>query len=114
MPLQSSIIVPCLRPLLFDSMDMDASLLDTPRVSGSAENSLDKMYQSSQKSGTEVGFSKLTKHHHIFNPYNAEIFLYKQWRPKGFFQFEFIISVLVSSFRFLEYLCYESTAIIIS
>ena len=25
---------------------------------------------------------------------------YKEWRPKGYFQFEIIINVLVSSFRF--------------
>ena len=42
------------------------------------------------------------------NPFIAEILcLYKLWRPKGFFQFEIIINVLVSS-----YLCYGSTAII--
>ena len=34
------------------------------------------------------------------NPSNAGIFLYKQWRPKGFFQFEIIINVSVSSLRF--------------
>ena len=33
-----------------------------------------------------------------FNPYNADIFLYKPWRPKGFVQFQIIINVLVSSF----------------
>ena len=27
-----------------------------------------------------------------------DYFLYKPWRPKGFFQFEIIINVLVSSF----------------
>ena len=32
---------------------------------------------------------------------NAEIFLYKPWKPKGFFQFEIIINILVSSFRFI-------------
>ena len=32
------------------------------------------------------------------NPYNAEIFVYKAWRSKGFFQFKIIINVLVSSF----------------
>ena len=32
------------------------------------------------------------------NPYNAEIFVYKPWRPKGLFQFEIIINILVSSF----------------
>ena len=31
-----------------------------------------------------------------FNPHNAEIFVYKLWRLKGFFQFEIIINVLVS------------------
>ena len=30
-----------------------------------------------------------------------KIFLYKPWRPKGFFQFEIIINVSVSSFRFI-------------
>ena len=33
-----------------------------------------------------------------FNPFDAEIPLCKPWRPKGFFQFEIIINVLVSSF----------------
>ena len=37
----------------------------------------------------------------LINPYNAEIFLYKPWRPKGFFQFEIIINVLVSFFPFI-------------
>ena len=32
------------------------------------------------------------------NPLNAEYFLYKPWRPKGFIQFEIIINVLVTSF----------------
>ena len=35
------------------------------------------------------------------NSYNAEIFSYKPWRPKGFFQFKIIINVLVISFRFI-------------
>ena len=30
----------------------------------------------------------------------------------GYFRFEVIIKVLVSYFRFIEYICYESTAII--
>ena len=50
-----------------------------------------------------------------FNPYNAEIFLYKLWRPKDFFQFEIIINVLVSSFRFIwipMLWCHGCTAII--
>ena len=34
-----------------------------------------------------------------FNPYNAEIILYKPWRPNVFFKFKFIINV--SSFRFI-------------
>ena len=29
------------------------------------------------------------------NEYKAEIFLYDPWRPKGFFQFEIIVNVLV-------------------
>ena len=36
-----------------------------------------------------------------FNPYNAELFLFKPWRLKGFFQFEIITNALVSSFRFI-------------
>ena len=32
---------------------------------------------------------------------NAAIFLYKPWRLNAFFQFEIIINVLVSSFRFI-------------
>ena len=35
------------------------------------------------------------------NPYNAEIFLYKPWRPKDFFQFEIIVNVLLTSFCFI-------------
>ena len=35
------------------------------------------------------------------NLYNAQIFLYKSWRPKGFFHFDIIINVLVSSFCFI-------------
>ena len=36
-----------------------------------------------------------------FNFYNAELFLLKPWRLKGFAQFEIIINVLVISFRFI-------------
>ena len=36
-----------------------------------------------------------------FNPYNAEIFVYKPWRPKGFLQLEVNINILVSSFCFI-------------
>ena len=50
--------------------------------------------------------------HHIWSrnvrPYNYEICLYKLWRN----QFEMIINVLVSSFRFI-WIRYVSTAIII-
>ena len=38
------------------------------------------------------------------NPYNAKIFVYKQWRPTFFFLFEIIINMindLVSTFRFI-------------
>ena len=35
----------------------------------------------------------------LFNFYNVEIFLYKLWRPKSYFQFEIIINALVSSFH---------------
>ena len=38
----------------------------------------------------------------MFNPYSAEIFLYKPWSPKGFFQCEIIITVLVSYFRYSQ------------
>ena len=37
----------------------------------------------------------------IFDPYSAEIFLCKPWTPFFFFQFEIIINVLGSSFRFI-------------
>ena len=37
----------------------------------------------------------------MFTPYNAELILYKSWRPKGYFQFDIIIDVLVSSFWFI-------------
>ena len=44
---------------------------------------------------------------HINLPLNAEIFLYKPWRSKGYFQSEIIINVQVpASF---EYLCYGFT-----
>ena len=35
------------------------------------------------------------------NLYNPEIFLYKLWRPKGFFQLGIIINVSVSTFCFI-------------
>ena len=35
------------------------------------------------------------------HPWNAEICLYTPWRTKVFFQFEIIINVLVSYFRFI-------------
>ena len=35
------------------------------------------------------------------NPWNAKIYLYKSWKPKGCVQFKIIINVLVSSFRFI-------------
>ena len=37
----------------------------------------------------------------LINSYNAEIFLYKSWRPKGFSRFEIIRNVSVSSFCFI-------------
>ena len=37
----------------------------------------------------------------VVNPWSAEMFLYKPWRPKGFSQFKVIIKVLVSSFWFI-------------
>ena len=37
----------------------------------------------------------------MFNPYNAELILFKALKPKGFSQFESIINVLVSSFWFI-------------
>ena len=37
----------------------------------------------------------------VLNSYNAEIFLYKPWRPKGFSQFEVIINVLAGLFCFI-------------
>ena len=43
------------------------------------------------------GFSSYTKIFQFFNPYNSAITLYKSWRPKGFFQFEIIISVSYSA-----------------
>ena len=44
-------------------------------------------------------------------PNNAEICLYKPWKPKRFFRFEIIINVLALCASF-EYLCHGSTAII--
>ena len=43
----------------------------------------------------------LVKRAWCINLYNAEIFLYKPWRPKGYCQFGIIINVLVSCFRFI-------------
>ena len=43
-------------------------------------------------------------------PYSAEIFLFKPWRPKGFF--ENVINVLVSFSGLFEYICYGSTDLI--
>ena len=42
----------------------------------------------------------------------APKYCYITQETKGVFQFEIIINVLVSSFRFFEYLCYGSTAFI--
>ena len=41
---------------------------------------------------------------------NSEIFVYKPWGSKGFFQLEIITNDLGSSFALFEYLYYESTA----
>ena len=38
-------------------------------------------------------------HYKRFNPYIAEIFLYKSWRPKGVLRFE--VNVFVNFFRFI-------------
>ena len=48
------------------------------------------------------------------NPYKAELFLYRPWRPKVFFfQFEIIIHFLVSSLHFnLIPMLYGPTAIV--
>ena len=46
------------------------------------------------------------------SPQNAEIELYKPWRPKAFSLFGIIIHVLVISLALFENLCYGSTAII--
>ena len=43
----------------------------------------------------------LTRDPGQFTHYNAEIFLHKQWRPKGLFQFEIITNALVNSFSFI-------------
>ena len=45
------------------------------------------------------------------NPHNAELFLYKQWRPRFFFQFEVIINVLVSSFQYVN--CFSARTVFI-
>ena len=36
-----------------------------------------------------------------FSPYNAEIFVYKPWRTKGFLQLEINVIILTSSFDFI-------------
>ena len=48
----------------------------------------------------------------LLNPYNAEIIVYKPWRPKClFFQFDIIINVSVSSIHFIWIpICYGYTA----
>ena len=46
-------------------------------------------------------FRDLIAHPHGNLTPSAEIVLYKPKRPKGFFQFEKILNVLVSSFRFI-------------
>ena len=59
------------------------------------------------------GGEELIFHSHQLNPYNAALSLNKSWRPKGFFQFEIIVNVLVISFRFIwipmlrVYSCYR-------
>ena len=40
-------------------------------------------------------------HTFVAEPYNADILMYKPWIIWGFIQFEIIINVLVSSFRFI-------------
>ena len=49
----------------------------------------------------------------LLNPHNAEIFVYKPWRPEGFFnskssEMSYLHVAISGSF---EYLCYGSTAI---
>ena len=39
--------------------------------------------------------------HISLSPYNAELFLFKPWRLRFFFQFEVVIYALVSSFRLI-------------
>ena len=48
-----------------------------------------------------LGGGGIAFHSHQLNPYNAALSLNKSWRPKGFFQFEIIVNVLVISFRFI-------------
>ena len=49
----------------------------------------------------------------MVNTHKAEIFLYKQWIPKGLFQFQIIINAIALP-AYFEYLCYYgSTATII-
>ena len=43
----------------------------------------------------------LERSHIGSTPYNAESFLSKSWRLMEFFQFEIIINVLLSCFRFI-------------
>ena len=38
---------------------------------------------------------------HSRDPYNAGLFQYKTWKPKGLFHFNIIINVLVGSLRFI-------------
>ena len=41
---------------------------------------------------------KVNMFYYQVNPSNAELILYKLWRPEGFIQFEIILNVSVSSF----------------
>ena len=50
-------------------------------------------------------YSRLQPFYYYFNPYDAEIFFLKTMETKGFFQFEIIINVSVSSSASYEYLC---------
>ena len=50
-----------------------------------------------------------------FNPYNAELFVFKPSKSKGLFQFELLVNVFVSSFRLIRIPIlsdYGSTAVV--
>ena len=57
------------------------------------------MFPSDKNANCVTSFKIYSRDIFGLNPYNAELFLYNSWRPKGFFTFEIIINVLVNFSR---------------